>query len=151
PTSVTFNPGDSSAAATFKGLNTGSATITAQAPAGFSTLTDGTNTLTATILQSGLIVPSGLTVGQNLETNTSISLNGVVGSGGVMLTITSNDPSRLKFSAAPDTAGSGTLTINLLAGAHGTPDFYVQGFGNTGSVGFTAQANGFGTASGTVA
>ena len=150
PTSVTFNPGDSSATATFKALNTGSATITAQAPGGFSTLTDGTNTLTATILQSGLIVPTGLTLGQNLQSATSISLNGVVGSGGVLLTITSNDSSRLKFSTAPDTAGSGSITINLPQGAHGTPDFYVQGFGNNGTVGFTAQANGFGTASGTV-
>jgi hypothetical protein len=151
PASVTFNPGDSSATTTFKALNTGSATVTAQAPAGFSTLTDGNNTVTATILQSGLIVPTGLTVGQNLQATTSISLTGVVGSGGVLLTITSDDPSRLKFSAAPDTAGSGTLTINLPKDAHGTPDFYVQSFGSSGTVGFTAQANGFGTASGTVA
>jgi hypothetical protein len=151
PTSVTFNPGDSSATTTFKALSTGSATVTAQAPGGFSTLTDGNNTVTATILQSGLIVPTGLTVGQNLQVSTSISLNGVVGSGGVALTITSDDPSRLKFSAAPDTAGSGSLTINLPMNAHGTPDFYVQSFGSSGTVGFTAQANGFGTASGTVA
>ena len=150
PASVTFNPGDSSATTAFKALSSGSATITAQAPGGFSTLTDGNNTLTATILQSGLIVPSGITVGQNLQATTTISLNGVVGQGGVILTITSNDPSRLKFSATPGDAGSGALSITLPAGAHATTDFYVQGFGNTGTVGYTAQANGFGTAAGTV-
>jgi hypothetical protein len=91
-----------------------------------------------------------VTVGQNLETTASITLSGVVGSSGTSLTITSNDPSKVKFSATPDGAGSGSLTLDLPPNAHGTPDFYVQGFDKTGSVTYTAQANGFGTATGTV-
>jgi hypothetical protein len=150
PASVTFNPGDSSATTTFRAVSTGSATITAQTPSGFSTLTDGSNAVTATILQSGLIVPASVTVGQNLETTMAVGLNGIVGSSGSVFTITSNDPSKLKFSTAPDTAGSGSITINLPANAHGTPDFYVQGFGSSGTVGYTAQATGFGSASGSV-
>jgi hypothetical protein len=144
PSSVTFNPGDGSATTSFRAVNTGSATITVQTPSGFSALTDGSNAVTATILQSGLIVPSSVTVGQNLETTMNVGLNGIVGSSGSVFTITSDDPSKLKFSTSPTGAGAGSITINLPANAHGTPDFYVQGFGSSGTVGYTAQATGFG-------
>src|SRR5262249_47624565 len=98
---------------------------------------------------SGMTAPN-VTVGQNLETTASISLSGVVGSSGATLTITSSDPSKVKFSATPDGAGSGTLNLDLPPNAHGTPDFSVQGFDKAGSVTYTSQADGFGTATGTV-
>jgi hypothetical protein len=149
PTSVQFNPGDESRQTVFKALNTGSATVAAATPSGFTSVSDSTNTVVVTILPGGLIMPTGLTVGRNLQVPASIQLNGVA-TANLPLTITSDDPTLLRFSATPNGAGSGSLTINLPQDARGTPDFYVQVFGSSGSVGFSAQAPGFGMNTGTV-
>jgi hypothetical protein len=150
PTTLQFVAADSSGITSFKALAAGSATITVETPTGFTPITDGTNTVVATILPSGLVLPSSITVGRNLQTTASVTLNGIVGPSGATLTITSDDASRLKFSTTATGAGSGSITINLPPNAHGSPDFYVQGFANSGSVGYTAQATGFGTATGSV-
>lgn len=151
PSSVIFAPGDASVQATFRGLDDGLATVTAGVPAGFAAPSDGSNTLHATVLPGGLIMPSGLTVGRNLQIPTAITLNGVAPSGGLLMTVTSNDPGRLLLSTTPTGAGSASITLNLPPNARGTPDFYVQGFSNSGTATFTAQTSTFGSGTATLA
>ena len=149
--SVVFNAGDGSLTASFNsGLTAGSATISAAMPAGFTALTDGKNTVGATVLASALVVPSSITVGRNLQASAAISLNGVVPPAGTTLVLTSSDVNKLRFSTTATGAGSGSISIPLPGGAHGSPDFYVQALASSGTVGYTAQASGFGSAAGTV-
>jgi hypothetical protein len=145
---VTFNAGDPSATFTFRALSAGSATITAQAPAGFNALTDGTNTVLANISATGLI-PQAATVGRNLQTTTRVNLQGVTQSTTTM-TITSNDPARLLLAKNSGDVGAASISLTLPSGAGASPDFYVQGFDSTGTATYTAAATSFGSADGTV-
>ena len=148
--SVAINGGTQSATVDFvaSGANSGSTDVTVSAPLGFSTPTTGT-TVNATVQQSGLI-PFTATVGQNLEKAVSIALTGVATSG-VPVTLTSSDPSKLRFSSAADSVDvSGSITVTIPPGHANSSDFYVQALGNTGTVGYTATAAGFGTVNGTV-
>jgi hypothetical protein len=150
PTPVVFSPSDGSADVTFSANTTGTATITATAPAGFTAPTDQSNRLNATVVAMGFTLPTGLTVGRNLQIPAVIGLQGAAPSGGLQVTVTSADPTRLRFSSSPVAAGSASLVLDLPGGARGTPEFYVQALASSGSVSYTVQAPGFGSETGTV-
>jgi hypothetical protein len=151
PSTVVFDPSDESAQVTFSANTTGSTTITAAAPPGFATPSDLSNRLNATILSMGFVLPTGLIVGRNLQVPATIALLGSAPSAGLQVTLTSADSTRLRFSASPSVLGSGSLVLNLPAGARVTPEFYVQALASSGSVSYTVQAPGFGTETGSVA
>ena len=71
-------------------------------------------------------------------------------SSATQVTVTSSDPSKLKFSTAPDVAGSPSITLTIPINQSNTADFYAQGFANTGTVGYTVTSSGFGTVNSTV-
>jgi hypothetical protein len=150
PASVTFNPNATSAQTTFSATTTGTATITAVAPAGFATPADQTNVANATVLSRTFTLPSGLTVGKNLQVPATVALEGVAPDSGLQVTITSDNSSKLLFSSAPGTAGTGSLVLTLPGGARGTPEFYVQALDSSGTVSYTVQAAGFGSKTGSV-
>src|SRR5439155_431122 len=66
----------------------------------------------------------------------------------VTLTATGPNASLLKFSTSATGAGSNPLTVHVLGGAT-TATYYLQVFGNSGSVTYTAQANNYQTGTGT--
>jgi hypothetical protein len=148
PTSMVIAGGDTLGNATFNALATGAMTFGATVPAGFSLPASGAS-MTANVTPSGLI-PANVTVGQNLETSAQIGLNGTAPTGGLLITLTSSDSSKVLFSTAADTAGSGSLTLNVQGGRSISPEFFVQALSNTGAVTYTATSPGFGTATGTV-
>ncbi len=150
PASVSFAAGDSSQIFTFRAASTGSATITAGMPTGFTALTDGKNTVLANIAPPGGTFSTPINVGQNLETTANVQFQGTAAADFIM-TISSTDP-KVKLSTSSVSAGSSSITLQISAGAHNSPDFYVQGFGNSGTVTLTADmtAGGFGSATGTV-
>jgi hypothetical protein len=145
---VNFNGGDTTATTQFNALSSGATTLTAGTPSGFSTPTSG-NTLNVTVSQAGL-VPSNATVGNNLETTATVTLNGVAPSGGLTVTVTSNDPSKLLLSTDPAAVGQASLPLQVPAGLNHTQAFYVQGLGSSGTVTYSASADGFGSNTGTV-
>jgi PKD domain-containing protein/K319-like protein len=147
-TSLTFNGGADTVATQFTGVSSGSATLTASAPTGFSVPT-GANALTATVTPSGL-VPGNVTVGKNLEVSTSVALNGVAPAAGLLITVTSNSPAQLLLSTTQNGTGSASITLSLPPGAARSPNFYVYGLANSGSPTYTVVAPGFGNAIGTV-
>jgi hypothetical protein len=96
----------------------------------------------------GITVPNG-TVGRNLQTFGFVRLP-EVSDAGVQLTLTSDDPSRLLLSTAPDKAGSPVISIAVPAHHKQSADFYLQGLADSGTVTYTVSAGSIGTAKGTV-
>jgi hypothetical protein len=132
----------------FQALSPGFTILTAGVPAGFVQPAAGLNTLTASVLSTGLLVPN-VTVGQNLENTASIRRN-TANASPVSVTVTSGDQSKLLFSLTASAAGSPSITLDIPAGGTATPQFFVHGLVSSGSASYTAAASGFGTTTGTV-
>lgn len=98
---------------------------------------------------AGIVAPN-VTVGESLEVIANFELDQPAPPDGVEVTLTSSDAGRLKFSRTPEGTGSATLKLTVRGGYRGSPDFYVQGFGKTGTVSYTASAAGYTTGMGTV-
>jgi len=147
--SAAIGGGDSAATISFNALQPGSTTMTASVPLGFMLPTQNYNSVTANVTPAGLI-PQSVTVGQNLQTTAMVQLNGSAPSGGLTVTVTSNDPGKVLFAKTPTAAGSATITLDLDAGFTRTPDFYVYGLVKNSSATYTASAPGFGTANGNI-
>lgn len=150
-TTLSFPANSSTATTTFtaSGSNTGNTTITAQTPSGFSTPAGNKNQVTITVAQGSIIAPN-VTVGNNLETTTSISLNGAAPAAGLNVTVTSSDPSKVLFSKTATGEGTASLVLLIEAGQNHTQDFFVQGLASSGNIQYTASADNFGSATGTV-
>jgi hypothetical protein len=67
--------------------------------------------------------PFNATIGQNLQQAVNLTLSAPVSSA-TQVTVTSNDPSRLKFSTAPDVAGSPSIMLTIPINQSNTADFY---------------------------
>jgi len=145
---VTFNGGDSSNTTQFSAVSSGSTTLTAGVPSGFSKPASG-NTLNTTVNPAGL-VPANVTVGNNLEANANVVLNGVAPPVGLQVTLTSNSPNKLLLSTTPTGAGMASISVTVPGGFSVSPDFYVYGLGTSGTVNYTASAPGFGSTTGAV-
>ena len=144
---VTIVGGNETGGVQFVANSPGGTTITAGTPSGFSTPATGTS-LNVTV-QASNITPFTATIGQNLQKVVNLTLSAPVSSA-TQVTVTSSDPSKLKFSTAPDVAGSPSITLTIPINQSNTADFYAQGFANTGTVGYTVTSSGFGTVNSTV-
>ena len=91
-----------------------------------------------------------LTVGRHLQKSAIVRLAKAAPQGGIELTLTSDDPKRLLLSTAPDKPGCAEIKLKYLPQFFDSPDFWVQALGDSGSVTYTATANGVGTVKGTV-
>ena len=165
PASRTFTPADTAYTTTFTALTTGGATISALAPATFSTPANGAGSISATI-NPGIAAAPNVTVGQSLEVPAQIALTGAP-STDITITLTSSDPSRLRFGTSATDAGAGTIPIpgcvapnpdpnnackivKIRAGQSHSPDIYFQALAGSGSATYTADIPGIGQSTGTV-
>jgi hypothetical protein len=103
----------------------------------------------AVLAAPGIVAPN-VTVGRNLQTSVSVRLPQAAADSGVQITVTSDDPSRLVLSAAPDKAGSATIALTVQPQSIVSPEFYIQGMADSGAVTYTVSAGSIGTAKGTV-
>jgi len=138
---VHFAGGDASHATAFHPIAGGSTTITVREPAGFTTPASGAQ-ITATV-NAPHVTLGDATVGQNLEFPESASLGAVAPAGGVVVTISSADPSRMLVAASATAAGSASIAVFVPAGNTTIPQFFVQGLASSGTVGVTVFAPGF--------
>jgi len=138
-----------SATVQFNANKGGSVSVHATVPAGFSQPAQAANTLTASIATATLIPPS-LTVGKNLEVSANVALNGAAPVGGLVITVASNDTSKLLFSNTATGAGLGTINVKVQGGGSVSLDFFAYGLASSGSASYTVSAAGFGMATGTV-
>jgi hypothetical protein len=165
PASVTFTPADTAYTTTFTALTIGATTLSATPPTGFSTPANGANGITANI-SGGAVSAPNVTVGQSLEVNAQVTLAGAP-SVATTITLTSSDPSKLRFGISASDPGAGTIPIpgcvppapdptnackivKVGAGQNHTPDIYFQALASTGSATYTADIPGFGSGTGTV-
>ena len=145
-TPLAFNPGDQSQTTAFHPLSVGSSTVSISTPAGFSTPADYQQ-LSASV-SNGTFNLSADNIGKNLETQVALSLTTMAPSGGLTVTLTSGDASKLLLSTDPTVAGSSTVSVSISpdSGASTTP-IYAQALVGSGTVTLTASAPGFDSAS----
>jgi hypothetical protein len=89
-------------------------------------------------------------VGRNLQAIASVILPQPAPAEGLPLTITSDDPARVLFSAAPDKAGSASITVTVRPKSPISPEFWAHGLGDSGAVPYTISAPGLDSAKGSV-
>lgn len=90
-----------------------------------------------------------VTVGRNLQTPVSLVLPGPAPAEGVQITVKSEDPARVKIAAAPGSAGVASIQLTVKAGNVVLPEFWVQGFADTGAAKYSVSGPGL-AAQGTV-
>jgi hypothetical protein len=159
PSSVAFNGGSSSVTTSFVAGSTatGLTTITVGPLSPFTTPSVGAS-LVATVDASGL-TPPAVTIGNNLQAELKVPRLGDT-TNIAQVTITSLNPSQLLFSTTPTGTPQGSppvvappsasITVKIPAGGTSTPAFYAHAYGSSGSVSYTAYADGYGTATSTV-
>ncbi|HXS96501.1 MAG TPA: PKD domain-containing protein [Candidatus Limnocylindrales bacterium] len=165
PSSVTFTPADTAYVTTFTARAVGATLVSVPTPAGFSLPAGGANGITANVSPGGVTAPS-ITVGKNLEVTGQVTLTGAP-SVDTIVTLTSNDPSRLLFGVNGTDGGAPVIPIpnctppvpdpnnackivKIRAGQNHTPDIFFYGMDSSASVTYTASVPAFGTATGTV-
>jgi hypothetical protein len=120
PTTITIPAGDISAVAEFKPVGTGNITLSAKAPAGFSTPAEFA-TLSARVDLPGIGIAGDIPLGKDLQTRGVVLLGEPAPKGGLEITLTSSDPTRMIVSASKDQPGAATVKLKVPE-AHGAPD-----------------------------
>lgn len=86
------------------------------------------------------LTPGNVTVGQNLEAGVTIRLSEAAPVGGLEITLTSNDPGKLRLSKKPEIAGSSTIRLTVQDHSAVSPEFFVQAIGDGGTATYTATS-----------
>ena len=90
------------------------------------------------------------TIGDDLQVAQGGNLGEPAPAGGVVVTITSSDPSRLLLAPDSTTAGTPSITRTVNAGTSGVGSFFLQALDDTGTVEFTSSAPGYASDTSTV-
>jgi hypothetical protein len=136
---VAFAAGVGNVVTQFHPVAAGSTTLSATAPAGYSTPAGAS--MVATVQTSQLLL-CAFDIGQHLQQPCNLILSAAAPAGGLPVTITSGNANLLRFSPSQTAAGSGSITITVPAGELSTT-FYGQALGNLGTVSYTASAPGY--------
>lgn len=145
--------GNSSTTVKFQPVAQGTSMISVTTPPGLTPAT--ANHLTATVSQPHISL-NPASVGFGLQVNGAGSLEAPAPSGGLSVTISSSDPSKVILSTdvSGTTAGSGSITVTVPAGMGvngvGFPPFLIQGVASFGGATLTATASGFASGTATV-
>jgi hypothetical protein len=139
-TPVSFTANESTGTTDVLPGASGTAVVSVLTPFGFSTPSNF-QAVTVTVSAPDIFLPAP-TVGRNLQVSATAALEAPAPAGGVTLSISAADPGVL-LSLDPMTVGSGSIALDVPAGATVSAPFYVQALAGTGSVGVTATAPGF--------
>ena len=142
-TPVQIPAGESTAVVLLHPAGEGDATLTVKAPPGFSVPAEEA-TITASVRRPGIVISEDLVIGQNLQVGGALALGELAPVGGLTVTLTSADPSRLLISASATEPGSKSVQIKFPAQKMATT-YFLQALGNSGEVEYTATAPGFRT------
>jgi uncharacterized repeat protein (TIGR01451 family) len=130
---------------TFDPISPGSTTVTVTGPPGFTTMS--VSGVRPVAINGPTITPSlsTVTVGAGLTTPASAFLDASQ-HGGITVTVTSSDPSRVRLSPDLTTPGTTSINVNVPNGS-ASVFYYVQGLENlTGSATISLTATGFASA-----
>jgi hypothetical protein len=140
-TTVTIPGGSASAMLDFKALAPGETKLGVSAPAGFSTPVERFATVTAKVFTPGMVLDD-VVIGQNLQVTAHLGLGGPATGEGVVVTIKSDDPTKLLVSNETTKKGSDTIQVRVPAGDF-RGGFVIQALGGSGTATYTATAPGF--------
>jgi len=104
----------------------------------------------ALLAEPGLIAPPAISIGKHLQGFGGIKLAAPAPDGGLVVTITSDDPTKILLALSPDQPGSKSITLKVNAQYVETPDFCIQGLTDSGNVTYTASAPGLASVKGYV-
>ncbi|MFO1428573.1 MAG: PKD domain-containing protein [Candidatus Competibacteraceae bacterium] len=146
PATVNVAGGQTSAQVPITGVAIGATQLNASAT--------GIATARATISVTAppaIRINDAVTVGKDLQV---ALMNGYLEAdapaGNLQVTITSADPSRVLLSTNEATAGSASITLQVNAGSHSIPTFYIQALAGSGAVQISASAPGYVTGASTI-
>ncbi len=141
PVPVVFGPNISSANTAFDPLTVGTTTLEVVTPASFQTPPDRTQ-IPVTVDETGFTF-SDRTIGKDLQdSQNSGRLEAPAPVGNVVVTLTSQDPTKVLLSTDDQTTGSASITRTVAASQTAIPIFYVQALDRTGTVDIVATAPG---------
>ena len=136
PATVQIQPNQNSATITVTGVAVGSTTLHVSAPGATG------NSATVTVSQAPAMTLSGgnPTIGKDLQIQTRVNLGAAAPPGNILLTIASDDPTKVLLSISPtgDAAagaagGSASIGLPMSQNATLSAPFYVQGLVSSGS------------------
>jgi hypothetical protein len=99
--------------------------------------------------ESRLLAPNAA-VGSNLEAPAKIKLDEPAPDSGTEITLRSADPKRLRISKTPDKLGTASIVIRARPGNLESQEFWLQALESSGTVTYTAEAQGLSIGAGTV-
>lgn len=138
---LTLAGGSSVAVTYFKPAAEASAEIKPYQPQNFTAPAEFASII-ASVERPSLAITSDLTIGKDLQMPGVLCLGEAPPEGGLQVTLTSSDPTKLVLSAREDQPGSGTLTLTVPPGQLTAP-YFIQALGNAGTVTYHATASGF--------
>lgn len=145
---VEISAGEGSAVTLFQPAGEGDVTFAIKAPPGFSVPAEFA-TVTGLVRKPGIFVSDDLFIGENLEVGAALALGEYAPAGGLIVTITSADPTRLLISASKTEPGSKSVQIKIPADGINA-GYFLQALGSSGEVEYTATAPGFRSRTGVV-
>jgi hypothetical protein len=138
---LTIAGGAASAVTDFQPLAPGETSLAVTVPPGFSAPAEMA-AVVAVVSTPGIGLTGGVAIGKNLQLGAVVGLGEAAHEGGVSVTLTSNDPSRLLLSASPTDVGSKTISIKIPAGGVNS-SFYLQALADSGTASYDAVAPGY--------
>jgi hypothetical protein len=125
----------------FDPLAVGSSTLTLVTPSGFTTPSNF-QSIVATVAAAGISVGGNTALGKDLQEAASGTLQAPAAAGGVVVTLTSSDPSKLLIAPNATTAGSPSIDVTVAAGQTSF-SYVLQSLAGTGTVQVIASAPGY--------
>ncbi len=140
---VRISGGQNETSAGFKPAKAGESVLAVNVPAGFAKPAD-LSSVKAIVMVPGLGLSEELIVGKNLQVKGLLSLGQAAPAGGLTVTISSGDPSKMLVSLAADQVGSKSISVTIPEGTvQGI--YYLQALSDTGIVQYSASAAGYRT------
>jgi hypothetical protein len=137
---VTIAGGSVTVTTDFSPSGVGTTVLSAVQPSGFTT-PNQYRTVTATVSTASIAIADGVSIGKNLQIQAILTLGEVAPTGGLSVTLTSNNPNLL-LSATQNGVGSLSIVVPVAAGAF-SGTYYLQAFGSSGTVTYQANAPGY--------
>lgn len=137
-----YSGGDVSQGTQFAPSAAGTTTITVQAPPGFSTPATGATAVASVSQLPDVQVKNLSLIGKDLQAQGAVTLAAPAPAGGVAVTVSSDDTSRLLVATTATGAGQPSVVVNIAQG-NTTANVFVQALSDTGTPTVTASASGY--------
>jgi hypothetical protein len=102
------------------------------------------------LVSAGTLAVPDAKIGNNLEVPVMARLDDAASDPGLDVTVRSADPGKLLVAKSSEEAGAASVVLRVRPGFRATPEFWLQGLAQSGTVSYSVEAPGFGTAKGTV-